>query len=705
MSLIESAMREIEAIMVKLQQEIATATDRQSSLRKKRKTGVASLKPSDLETAIERIERIRSGLKSIQTLIEAETSPARAHSQPSGACTQQQPLAARVSRLRPRMSVPRPAMAHPGDDSRSKTLNSSTNWSDSLVPAIGDSRRASCEDPIASPSHTRCAPHDETTQTLRIDQMGPGLVDNLRGLIDSDSFSGKITIEDLYDIDWATVRFDKPKRSEQCAVEYKSTSIAPGCVRLDNSPEGSFRLLDFSKPTEYLSSEEAWKFLDQIVQAPPEGPLSYYTGPQLLSTFGELLHPGSALAEVGQIEGINSVFDHIGEKGSGTAIHHEDALLLSCNITIRGRKGWLIIRKYHTKKFEDYIRTFIKDKDNCDQFVRHQGLLISPSELHNQNIDFDIHCTMPGDLIVTKPRQYHLVWNITDCYAKSMNFLYPGEEPFPNQLSVCEECGLYDLYHHGKLKFANKRSEIRKYAAQILEQEPFCVLPKFDFRRPPNPKVFKLAALLHTKAVIFQFIKLVTASRQNGNCRVIANSDDPEERLWQHISNLKKSEAQSDLRAVLRRYDQLLLFVDYEKALKGQQRASPEYVNNICQKSRWTTNQFAYNRRYGQAWKYLTECFNGIVCFIPTSRTFTGIQVSKTDYATIAHHKDDLEDFKQLLSNDHILKLCAAGQAFQESHMGSELHEFRWETENIEDLTSMSMEEILPYISTVRDTR
>lgn len=242
-------------------------------------------------------------------------------------------------------------------------------------------------------------------QTMSIEDMGPKLVDTLTDLASSVSFSGKITIHDLYQVGWADIasQFQPKQGHAHLAVEYRPLDDLSGCVTLVKAGSRQFKIPNTPTTSIRPTIPDITIYLEKIVRDPPMNSVAYYVGPRLIPSFGNLLHSGPELAKLDDIPGVNSVYDHLGEMGSGTAFHHEDAHFWSCNLTVFGWKAWIMIREHHTAKFEDFVRSLWPDK--CDQFVRHYCLLFAPSSLRQQGIEFDIHCTGPGELMVTRPRQ------------------------------------------------------------------------------------------------------------------------------------------------------------------------------------------------------------------------------------------------------------------------------------------------------------
>jgi hypothetical protein len=643
----------------------------------------------EMHNVFQTMEGIRNSLKRTQASIVAAKSQSQSQKRPRRAQDHQQRAPARCAQLRPKLSMSQQAPIYQGDmepDSPTTTSSLSDLDTDDFSQVHRNSTPTS---------------DSETTQYLRVEQMGDKLVESLAGLIESDSFSGKLTVQDLGHVDWADVIFDDPEKHEQWAVKYKPTSIAPRCASLTRSNVTEFRRPRLSTPIQWPSDKEVLDFLEQAATDPPKKDLQYYVGPRLTTAYSNLLHSGPVLSAISSMEGVNSAFDHIGERWSGTAFHREDAHFRSSNLTLSGVKVWIIIRQHHTQRFEDYVRTFATGA-TCDQFVRHQGLLFAPSELRSQDIEFDIHCAKPGDLIITKPGQYHAVVNFTDCYAIATNFLLHNEKPFPLSLQVCSRCGLRNLYEQGKLKYAETLLEIQKCTDEILEQDPQCSIPKIDPCNPPSVKVFRLAAVIRSRAVISQFIKIVEAIRDGDHVnRLTKQSSNPEDRILLHMKNLSRSEQKSDLLAVRRRYDQILLVRDIEASMKGQLRLDSHFLTELCERADWSPSTYRRHREQGMAWKIISEAFDGLIYFIPTGTIPTPAKATLKEYVGMTGNTSELEKFKKLLNDDHTAKLCAAGKTFQQSYMGSSLPKFKWEAAKIHQASSLSMSELLSFISPV----
>ncbi|KUI63585.1 Lysine-specific demethylase 4 [Cytospora mali] len=280
---------------------------------------------------------------------------------------------------------------------------------------------------------------------LTTPELGERLIPSLMKMMKQDGFAGKITIQNIGHVDWADLgRTIKPaKKYDFQGVVYTPGSSGKGISHLHLSPiPRRFRSPDFSQPVDKPSQRDIDKYLEDLTSTPPTEPISYYVGPPISPAFNSLLHPGSDILQLGPIPGVTELYWHAGNRGSGTAFHCEDASFRSCNLTLFGWKLWILIRESHTDKFEAWIKRQLR-AGSCDQFVRHCNVLISPARLQAEGIGFDIQCAGPGQMVITAPRQYHAVVNLTACFAIAINFLLPGEQV--RHWPLCEDCGLYTL--------------------------------------------------------------------------------------------------------------------------------------------------------------------------------------------------------------------------------------------------------------------
>ncbi|KAK3947911.1 hypothetical protein QBC32DRAFT_269937 [Pseudoneurospora amorphoporcata] len=291
-----------------------------------------------------------------------------------------------------------------------------------------------------------------TFKPLTKDDLGLNLIANLHELETDPHFRGKVcvSIADL-GIDWK----DLPKRTlplpdhNQFAVQHNRDD--DGFSRLYLSHSKTMIPINFDFDLNPLTDDEAKQFLQDIVESPPQNTIPYYVGP--IDTSGTplaSLFPSGALSILGDLPGINTLYMHMGERGSGTAFHCEDAQLRSYNLNIFGWKLWIMIDPNDTTKFERMLATKWA-LHKCDQSVRHLNIMVSPKRLLEEGIRFDIIRAGPGDLVITRPRQYHAVINQTPSLAIATNFTLLSEEAIPRGWLVCPEDGFYGL-SHGNLK-------------------------------------------------------------------------------------------------------------------------------------------------------------------------------------------------------------------------------------------------------------
>ncbi|KAH7377110.1 hypothetical protein B0T11DRAFT_324939 [Plectosphaerella cucumerina] len=172
-----------------------------------------------------------------------------------------------------------------------------------------------------------------------------------------------------------------------------------------------------------------------MATSPPKGPIPYYVGPTPSTAFENVMSAGAQLDELVELPGVNTLYCHLGKKASGTALYCEDAALRSCNLVVGpAYKIWLMVHPDDSEKLEKLVRRYGAMTD-CGQAVCHLNLFLPPSVLEQACIRFEVIVAGQTDLVVTRPRQYHLIVHFTDCLAVSINYLYPGEPVFPEDMT------------------------------------------------------------------------------------------------------------------------------------------------------------------------------------------------------------------------------------------------------------------------------
>ncbi|KAK3946773.1 hypothetical protein QBC32DRAFT_329050 [Pseudoneurospora amorphoporcata] len=346
------------------------------------------------------------------------------------------------------------------------STSSISSTSSTSPPSIPDSTNTAGPPPI--PKLNSIGPN--TLQPFTKDNLGLNLITNLHKLETDPHFRGKVcvSIADL-GIDWK----DLAKRAlplpdhDQFAVQHDRDD--DGFSRLYLSHSTTMTSINFDFDLNLLTDDKAKQFLQDIVESPPQNTIPYYVGP--IDTSGiplASLFPSGALSILGDLPGINTLYMHMGERGSGTAFHCEDAHLRSYNLNIYGWKLWIMIDPDDTAKFERMLATKFP-LHKCNQSVRHLNVMVSPKRLRQEGIKFDIIRAGPGDLVITRPRQYHAILNQTPSLAIATNYTLLGEQAIPPAWVVCPRDGLYSLSHDNLEKLPNEPpTKKRKASATAL---------------------------------------------------------------------------------------------------------------------------------------------------------------------------------------------------------------------------------------------
>ncbi|KAK3377655.1 JmjC domain, hydroxylase-domain-containing protein [Podospora didyma] len=572
----------------------------------------------------------------------------------------------------------------------------------------------------ASGSHQKVQSLDIPQFELTVGQMGENLTVELAKLIANDAFDGKISIPGLGEIDWAKLTKEvepptDPKDREQTEVQYASGSTK-GVTRLTLSGNNVFKFPDFSVKPE-LPPVDPRSFLSQMINTPPNGAIPYYVGPPLCgvtAAFDSLLHPGSHLSEVyPSAKGISSPYHHAGEMLSGTAFHREDGNMRSCNLTLYGRKLFMLIWKDHSAKFEAFIRTHFGQKE-CDQAIRHHSVLISPERLQEEGIGFSIHIAGPGEMIVTAPGQYHAVVNLTRCFAISINFLLPGEELRYEGLDLCGFQGAADQGADAQVA-AESRGADAQVAAESQRGKRHLEVEsesesESDLPTAKKPKV-ELTQLLADnvtgKQAIFRFFDLVLASR---SCDAPSKSELKKSQTdIQGTDELKKARALHELnrffggKSNITMFYHLLSQIAFAETVDDMTKRSDrllaggdqlaQLLLHMGQKVTVESRKRLQNELSSpRKWIQIIGPYDGIQCFLP----FGGQKREVTVRQCLGLNQGDIATFHDFLRMKPFLKeLCEIGREFQASIWScKEFPTHQWESQAI-DRETVSIEELV----------
>ena len=554
-----------------------------------------------------------------------------------------------------------------------------------------------------------CCGEDRGPFVLRPDDMGERLVPAIMALAANPSFHGTLTIDgpkrdvsslnvDLGEGDYYGVQHavaDRERASNIWLMKHAS----------------SFHWPNFDKTPDRPSAEESRDFLEAIVASPPEKPIDYYGG-SATSLLDNMLYPGRVLAQSTELQDMKSTYYHIGVRGSATGFHCEDAEFWSCNVTDAGYKIWLIIEPHHTEMFERFIRANWTCGD-CDQFVRHLCLLIAPSRLQEEGIDFSVCCAGPNEMVITRPRQYHVVVNYTSCFARSTNFVPDEQALLPTKLVVCEQDGLYPLHQFHPMQVviapttqpaptpdreseSQKRRrkalpskvedvaraksaralqsgrtasttahEIARLAKSLLKQDPELNLP--DVRRLSNPTILKLAAALRGSSCTQQVKSLCQERAKDESSAVIRRTGNDNEVWESQITYLRAATAGSAFQKFKIR---LIEYAIAEKVSKGKRRcrlrADTSELDAFADKF-WPEDTGKQKLRYhlyrGRKWLRLCGSLVGLLAYIPLHRV-DSLGIGPKDYWALG--ESDIERFHDMFTDDFGKSICSTGKTVVE---------------------------------------
>lgn len=153
------------------------------------------------------------------------------------------------------------------------------------------------------------------------------------------------------------------------------------------------------------------------------------------------------------VPGLNCSVWHFGRSYSCDAFQRAPLNTGHCSLTLVGWRDWCLVQPADTRRFESLVSA-VFGAGECEQWVRHHGLFISPVMLQWAGIRFSTLRTGPGDILFTEPGQYFSAIDVTDAVAVSASFLLPGEElqrsmP-PDPPDICPLCPTYAITPAGR---------------------------------------------------------------------------------------------------------------------------------------------------------------------------------------------------------------------------------------------------------------
>ena len=168
--------------------------------------------------------------------------------------------------------------------------------------------------------------------------------------------------------------------------------------------------------------------------------------------------------------------------------------------------------------------------------------------------------------------------------------------------------------------------------------------------------------------------------------------------LVQAISALEK---RSQLTEFLDRFAKVKLAEVIDEGKAGRTRADPEAISNLInglgwQNSKKNRKKLHHYLKEGRRWNMICGSFDGLLCLIPPNGR-DGLQIS--GHVCLELSDKDIDLLHSLLkSNESVQTMCRMGKTFQASIWSNlELPEFKWEGEDPNEISRLSMKELAPF--------
>ncbi|KAH7157827.1 hypothetical protein B0J13DRAFT_617886 [Dactylonectria estremocensis] len=612
-------------------------------------------------------------------------------------------------------------------DSDNPKMTSTASTADTCLASPG----------IGSPD-TAPAPGSSPKFTLSAAELGEGLVPALQKIIPRQGFDNEISV-DCPPIDLDVFKTKLSSRDIDC--QYAANVFKPG-------PKGegytfvyiserklAFKWPDLPQEVKLPTEEEARKYLDHFFSQPPRGTVQYFSG-HLDVPYERLLNPGPEILGDPDLSDLHRPYWHIGS--GANRFHIEDLSCLentdpqaphglrSANLVLVGVKLWILIAMHHTHKFEQFITTNWKCNE-CSHRVGHRSLLISPSRLEKEGIEFAIKVAGPGTLIAPHLCQYHGVVNMGFCIALSINYTLPGDNLVSKELRCCGRCGVSEFTHrHGVPRVPSpdrqlqgsgpgqsastvsseaprrkrkareafpehpakttRASTAAKRKWQELEQsikmkDPGCFVPTVSNPSESQVAVIMKAASIQSSHAAMQFKNLVREWRRRESHVVI--TDETDDALLQQGRRLKTAAGQSLLSKFELRYAQACLAraVDQDKKDRDQLQPGEEPTELLAKQLEMDGKELNRHLEDGRLWNSICGPEDDeIMPFVPLDSKKEGLFITKKGWRALSSQQQRTA-LSSLLDNEHAKNLRQAGGAFVGIIMSGSKHVFKWETE------------------------
>ncbi|RYC81161.1 hypothetical protein BFJ63_vAg15960 [Fusarium oxysporum f. sp. narcissi] len=476
---------------------------------------------------------------------------------------------------------------------------------------------------------------------------------------------------------------------------------------------------------------EIESIFEKYVLDPPQEDIPYYIG-NLDILPRERLDPGPEITGNPDLKDLHVAYHHIGGPGSGNRTHGEDIKNFRSYNEVYfgpGYKLWLAIKKHHIAKFNAFVEANWRCC-KCDQFVSHQSLLLAPSRLKKEGIDYIVAAVGRGEAFYTLPGQQHAIINFGHCAAHSINYVPPGEKIDFSQVIACTEDGMYAIgKKYGKitaspheLAQANKRKEhqqLSKNAStkvtrtntapqrELAEiEQGLAGIPyrriQIDRQHPSTAElnVYKQVAAVRSIMAIQQFITLVKDWK---NEEATVHIDKTQDKLNQSVESVKFFEGRTKLSKFGLRLTQRKLAREADK-VKGpiQKQLKPGFLDKLAVDHCMTKDRLKDHIQEGRQWNFICKSHDGLLPFILLdSKNPFGIKKQNWTNLCRKEFTKEANAFRSLLDDEYMRNLCEAGRTFQERVLEkifngsvSDTRGFLWE-ENELDPASDNIDELL----------
>jgi hypothetical protein len=496
------------------------------------------------------------------------------------------------------------------------------------------------------------------------------------------------------------------------SIYYKEGPNGKGDTRVYISErEAQMDWLGFTTEIKRPTDEEAKAIFENATQNPPDGDIPYYVGHVDLPP-GKPLDPGAFITGNPDLKDLYTPYNHIGGPGSANRIHHEDKTftkktsqglrfygLRSFNEVYfgSGYKLWLVITRHHIAKFNAFIRANWKCK-TCDHGVSHLCLLVAPSTLEREGIDYEIAVVGRGEAFWTLPGQPHQVINFGHCAAQSINFSHPEDNLDINKATECAECGFHRQTQprrkrkpHQAFVQPSSRKPTRNNTALVRELEgvksKFLAThyrsPRMDEDHPSSEDiaVYKLSAAVRSTVAVQQFIGLVRQWRQQQS-QSMFTIDSRKSRLDQAMALVVHYVGKTRLDKFCLRHAQMRLAQETEgEKLPDQLRNNTKSIDNLSTRYKMTTAEIHRHLRDGTQWNRICGRHGGLLAFFFLD-IHNDFAIKKEEWVALGQlgNAELAETFHQHLDDDYTRNICEAGKIFEEMVSGAPVA-FLWEEE------------------------